>query len=420
MNAFSSPVLAPPPREQRRARLRKTSMHPHIQEHYRALLLEDDDVDAESVRRSLARSAEVFPNIAFEFRHRSTLEAGLTSLAEYAADAILLDLGLPDSDGLASLDRLIESHPQLPIVVLTMHGDEQLALEGMRRGADDYLVKDHLTPETLVRRLLYAIERGRRFAIEEALRIQENERQAAARVQQRLLLQTAPSFPGLDIACRCLPAEEVGGDLLAFLPQHEGRLRLMVADVTGHGLGPALIATGLRATVRAVASRCQELGEILDLANEAVAHDTDSDHFAAVFCAEIEPDTRRIQFSAAGHVAFLVTFEGEVRCLQSDDSLLGIQTGSRFGTCHGPRLRAGDMLVMPTDGIYEAAGRSSGVWGMKRLLETVVAHRHKSASEVIEAVFAAMRFHTGPVRPTDDCTLVIVKAEDSSGDEPTI
>ncbi len=106
--------------------------------------------------------------------------------------------------------------------------------------------------------------------------------------------------------------------------------------------------------------------------------------------------------------------DGTVQRLHSDDSLLGLDSGRNFATLEGPRLDRGDLLVMPTDGVYEADHRLHGIWGMSRLLETVVANRTRSAAEIVEAVFSAIRAYTAPLRPSDDCTLIVVKADDEA------
>lgn len=128
------------------------------------LLIEDSLAEARLLQE-LLKSAQVK---LFSLVHVKRLQAAINQLKQEAFDVILLDLTLPDSVGLASLAPLIEQAPSLPIVVLTNMNDEDLAIEAVRQGAQDYLVKRHVTGEVLVRSLRYAIERKQAL---EALRV---------------------------------------------------------------------------------------------------------------------------------------------------------------------------------------------------------------------------------------------------------
>ncbi|HEY9299409.1 MAG TPA: PAS domain-containing protein, partial [Phormidium sp.] len=129
----------------------------------------------------------------FNLAHVKRLGEAITSLETESFDVVLLDLTLPDSEGLASLDSLIQHAPSLPIVVLTNTNDDELAIESVRHGAQDYLVKRHINQEILVRSLRYAIERKQAAeALREANEILEmrvQERTAALEMANELLRQ---------------------------------------------------------------------------------------------------------------------------------------------------------------------------------------------------------------------------------------
>ena len=121
------------------------------------LLIEDEPADAALVRRSLR--AQTGGGLGLE--HVTTLQAGIERLADGDVDAVLLDLNLPDSQGLDSVARVLEPDPAMPIVVFTAAGDEATALAALAAGAQDYLVKDELGSALLERSIRYAIERNR-------------------------------------------------------------------------------------------------------------------------------------------------------------------------------------------------------------------------------------------------------------------
>jgi signal transduction histidine kinase len=119
------------------------------------LLVEDSPAEARLLQEILKGAT----SSQFAFAHHTRLAEALTALERESFDLILLDLTLPDSAGLASLDPLLKQVPHIPIVVLTHHHDEQLALDAVRQGAQDYLVKRDITLEILLRAINYAIER---------------------------------------------------------------------------------------------------------------------------------------------------------------------------------------------------------------------------------------------------------------------
>ena len=121
------------------------------------LLIEDEAADAEQVRRQLHQHGAE----RFELHHVSDMQRASAAVQEQRFDAILLDLGLPDSQGAASVDRIHETAPDTPIICLTGHDDEAAALSALRRGAQDYLVKGGYPPHALVNSLRFATERAR-------------------------------------------------------------------------------------------------------------------------------------------------------------------------------------------------------------------------------------------------------------------
>ncbi|WP_200892560.1 hybrid sensor histidine kinase/response regulator [Aliterella atlantica] len=140
------------------------------------LLIEDSLAEA----RLLQEFLQAAKSKQFRLTHVKRLQAGLEQLRSRSFDIILLDLTLPDSQGLASLAPLNKIAPSLPIVVLTNTNDEELAIEAVRQGAQDYLVKRQVNTEVLVRSLLYAIERKQAAeslrSANEALQVQFQER----------------------------------------------------------------------------------------------------------------------------------------------------------------------------------------------------------------------------------------------------
>jgi DNA-binding response OmpR family regulator len=214
------------------------------------LLVEDDEGDALLVRENLGLAA---PDIAVE--RVATLAAALDILPDGIACA-LLDLGLPDTTGLEGVRRLRERAPALAVVVLTGRDDEQLGIEALGAGAQDYLVKGQVEPEVLARAIRYAIERRRadlseQELLEARLRALEN-----ARLERGLLPTALIRDERLTLTSDYRPGREravLGGDFFDAVELDDGTVHVMIGDVCGHGADEAALGACLRAAWRALA-----------------------------------------------------------------------------------------------------------------------------------------------------------------------
>jgi len=189
------------------------------------LLVEDDPGDARLIREMLAEASHVPPRLT----HVASLAGALECLRQRDIDVVLLDLGLPDSQGLETFIRLRAAAPRLPVVVLSGHTDTTLALGTLREGAQDYLLKGHVDPEVLVRALRYAIEHKR---IEEHLRyLAEASRALAGSLDYETTIERVVRLPVPLLAEACVLRLHAEGRSAPWLVVHdldrarEGRLR---------------------------------------------------------------------------------------------------------------------------------------------------------------------------------------------------
>src|SRR5438067_9887484 len=140
--------------------------------------------------------------------------------------------------------------------------------------------------------LLVSLLNWRRLRAEVAARSSDLELRVARRVQQKLFPAEVPDVPGFDVFGVALPAGAAGGDYFDYFPLPGGRLGVVVADVSGHGLGPALLMASARAYLRALALTERDLGETLALANGILCKDTGDGRFVALWFASLDPRTR--------------------------------------------------------------------------------------------------------------------------------
>lgn len=234
----------------------------------------------------------------------------------------------------------------------------------------------------------------------------------AGQIQASFLPRSIPVVPGWDIAASLVPARQTSGDFYDFIELSDGRLGLLVADVADKGTGAALYMALSRTLIRTYAlDYPDEPGRALQLANERILSDTESDQFVTLFYGVLDPATATLTYSNAGHnPAFVIDLHG-VRETQS----LG-QTGIPLGMFPDMSWRQGticlepdDVLVMYTDGVSEAQDSLGAEFGEQRLLTAVQVCDHCAAAGMETAVLSAIESFVGEAPQFDDITLLILR-----------
>jgi sigma-B regulation protein RsbU (phosphoserine phosphatase) len=247
---------------------------------------------------------------------------------------------------------------------------------------------------------------------EQELRENEEQFRVAREIQQRLFPKAAPNVAGLDIAGVSHAAEATGGDYFDYLPMLRDRLGVVVGDVTGHGIGPALLMAETRAYLRILARNREDTGEILTRANRILAEDIGYERFITMLLVSVDPRKRTFTFTNAGHPAgFVLGASGEIKAQLKRTGLpLGIKPDTVFPKAAESSLSPGDILLLLTDGIEEAVSPDETIFGTERILEVVRANRGKAAREIVDALYAAVREFAQNTPQLDDVTAVVIKA----------
>lgn len=374
------------------------------------LLVEDDRADAVLVEELIADAAA---DISCAWA-QSAAEAE-RELSRAHPDCVLLDLNLPDANGMAALKRIKHADPNIPIVVLTGLSDEHFGISAVASGAQDYLVKGRVDPEMLRRAVLYAIERKRAeiTAVElhaSQLRAMENARLERGLSPSPLLLDN----PGVDIIARYVPSRKntlLGGDFYDFVQTPDRTVHVMIGDVAGHGPDEAALGVALRIAWRALTfaglrgpDRMREIDRILrtERAGKGI--------FATLLSLAIPPEGSQFRAVRAGHPGMLLHGHGTVQWLQPPGGpALGLNSGD--WDYHQVDWPAGTGLVLLTDGLFEGhSGRGNERLGEEGLLELARAHAALPGAEFVDALIeeAARRAgaHGGL---TDDIAVVRVE-----------
>jgi serine phosphatase RsbU (regulator of sigma subunit) len=370
------------------------------------ILLVEDDPDDVWVMRNLLGDRWDGP---FKLTHVEMLSAGLDRIGEFPFDIILLDLSLPDSQGLETFYTMHERAAEVPIVVLSGYNDESIAVRAVQAGAQDYLVKGQVDDNLLVRSIRYAIERTRLHKAEAALRDASEEFRAAKEIQQRLFPSAAPQLPGFDIAGAAYPAKATAGDYFDYIPMLGNCLGVVVGDVSSHGMGPALLMSETRACLRTLAYGESEVGEILTRTNQMLSADTHDFHFVTLALARLDPAKCELVYGSAGQRSYLLHGDGRVTLLDSTSLPLGVDEATRVPTLAPIHLASGDLLLLLTDGLFEAESTNRQRFGVDRALEVIQANRERPAKEIIAELRCSLDGFCENQPIQDDVTVVVVK-----------
>ncbi len=272
-------------------------------------------------------------------------------------------------------------------------------------------------------KLLSAVGSGAALSVSNSLLVRdlkENERirremEIAETVQRNLLPRRAPEMPGAELAGHCVPAERVGGDYFDFFPAPDGNVGFVVADVSGHGIGPGIMMAITRGLLQGEALRSEDPAEMMEDVNRILFPDlVASELFITMAYFVYRPRDRMLWFVNGGHdPPLLLRGDGRgVELLDAEGMAIGMLPEVAFER-KIRRLFPGDLVVAYTDGLVEAVGGRKGRDGMERFLEVLDRFRGRSASGILEGLFNAVRSMAEkgdlPIPPEDDMTAVVLK-----------
>jgi serine phosphatase RsbU (regulator of sigma subunit)/Na+/proline symporter len=241
----------------------------------------------------------------------------------------------------------------------------------------------------------------------------EKEMQIARGIQSGLLPAASPQVKGISLAGICVPAREVGGDYYDYLPTGSDALDLIIADVSGHNVGAALIMTEVRTFIHAEANSIRTPREIMSALNEFLYEDlTRTELFITMFYLSYDAGLRKLSFANAGHNRPILwrAALGECEYMDAEGLILGIKRKVAFEQKQ-VQLQAGDILLLYTDGITEAANQAGELFGEGRLCQLLQDYRHLPPRQIIDNLLDQARLFAGTNTLVDDVSLVVMRVE---------
>lgn len=259
-----------------------------------------------------------------------------------------------------------------------------------------------------IRVAVHEAEEAERAAAE--LRSVEHELDIARTIQQGLLPKEPPSLQRFDVAAMSRPATQTGGDFYDWQLLPDGRAIIAIADVTGHGIGPALVMAVCRAYCRAITPSTQGADQFLNSINELISRDVTGGRFITMAVVIASP-SGAVDLLSAGHgPTFLWRADSKsIERFGGQGLPLGIADDERYSPVQHRTLGQGDMIVLLTDGFMEAQSLGKELFGIKRLEGVIRANAGSTSAEMIRAIDEAVRSHARGREQDDDMTAVVLR-----------
>jgi serine phosphatase RsbU (regulator of sigma subunit) len=371
----------------------------------RLLLVEDDEGDAFLVRELLEDDPTEIDLVWVR-----TLAAARAALPD-AFECVLIDLGLPDAQGLDALRTVLTDAEGAAVVVLTGLDDAQLGSEAVAAGAQDYLLKGRVDSSTLARSIRYAVERKR--AEDQTRKLYASELQAAenARLERGLLPQPKITDSSIRVLTRYRSGRGglLGGDFFDVVETGDG-LHLLIGDVSGHGPDEAALGVCLRVAWRTLVLAGVPGAHLLSVLEDVLVAERRSDEvFATVCMVTVTPERDSADLLLAGHPAPLLL--GPPAEQLTDDVIgpaVGMLADSSW-TSARIALPVGWRLMLFTDGLVEGRiGPGSARLGVEGLIELLRHTTSSSAGDLADHLLAEARALHGEDLP-DDVAIVVVE-----------
>jgi serine phosphatase RsbU (regulator of sigma subunit) len=371
----------------------------------RVLLVEDDDGDALLVREFLEDTGETFDLL----RASSVTEA--LEGPHAGIDCLLLDLGLPDAQGLDAVTRILEGAPGVAVVVLTGLFDAERGIQSVAAGAQDYLVKGQVDGDGLSRAIHYAAERRASDEARRRMQLAERRQRENERMARGLLPTPVVTDPRITITTRYRPGgpdAQLGGDFYDVIETPQGSLRAVIGDVCGHGPDEAALGVAMRIAWRSLVRAGLEPEEVIVALDDVLALERGERFVFTTICdVEVPKDRRSMTIRLCGHPPpLLVRPEVHWVVHEATNPPIGVLDASQPIAATTVELPDEWSMILLTDGIFEgrAGDDRLGMDGIEQIARTL--HEEGFAyGDLLDRLITAAREAHGADLP-DDVALV--------------
>ena len=377
------------------------------------ILVVDDEPDLEILVRQKFRRRIRRGEFEFTFAQNG-LEA-LERLSENPElEMILSDINMPRLDGLSLLNALGEVNPEIRAVMVSAYGDMDNIRTAMNRGAFDFVTKpiDFDDLETTIDKTLrHARIMREALSSQNQLHALRQELDIARSMQLSILPTSFPCTPQFEVHGRVIPAKEVGGDFYDIYHLEDGRLGIVIADVSGKGIPAALFMMVCRTLLKGIAIGMESPAEALTEANALLLAENQASMFVTVFYGVFDPRTGALTYANAGHdPPVLRRTDGSTEALPFTGGVpLGIVDDMKFEE-RTSALYPGDFAFLYTDGVTEALNEAEEEFGNARVHDAIAGVNPGLAREAVETLVQTVVRFSGAAEQFDDLTCLVLKA----------
>jgi sigma-B regulation protein RsbU (phosphoserine phosphatase) len=333
--------------------------------------------------------------------------------AEEKPDLILLDIMMPGIDGYEVCCRL-KADPatsEIPVIFLTGQTSAEDETRGFEVGAVDYVHKPFSPAVVKARVRSHILLREARAQLASQLLALNTELEMARQIQLSILPHSIPKLAGLEIAAHFLPMTSVAGDFYDFIQINDKHIGILIADVSGHGLPSALIASMIQVALTGQAGNASEPAKVLLGLNRALCGKfTHNFVTAAYIYADLENSLMR--YAGAGHPPVLQwrNSTGKTTQVLENGLVLGMFEDASYNALEFP-LEPGDRYILYTDGILEAANSAQEQFGADRFMRFIENHKHLAADRFSKRFLDELSrwsSQTTEQGQQDDITLLVI------------
>jgi phosphoserine phosphatase RsbU/P len=307
-------------------------------------------------------------------------------------DLILLDVMMPEMDGYEVCTRLKKDSQtrDIPVIFLTGQTEIEDETRGFEVGAVDYIHKPFSPAVVMARVQTHLVLRGIREQLAQQLHTIQKELETARQIQLSILPSEVPKIAGLDIAARYIPMTSVAGDFYDFIIVDEKHLGILIADVSGHGMPAALIASMLKIAFAAQVPHASDPAQVLSGLNQALCGKFQHHYVTAAYLF-VDMAKGMLTYAGAGHPPMLLwdASSSGVRDVEENGLFLGKFPWATYSSLELP-LRAGNWCLLYTDGIPETTNHSDIEFGTERFRKFLETEQNTSANHFADRLLGEL------------------------------
>jgi sigma-B regulation protein RsbU (phosphoserine phosphatase) len=344
-------------------------------------------------------------------------ETALKIAAHTPPDLVLLDIVMPNMDGYEVCRRLraMPETAEVPVIFLSSLDEVQNKTRGFEAGANDYVTKPFETLEVQARARSLLKAKAYSDAAKEQLAA---DLRVAREIQMGMIPHDFTSLErafDVEFASALEPAREVGGDLFGAFAVDDGRLALVMGDVSGKGIPASLFMVRTSALVQLLARQIREPERILEALNEELAAENPSGMFVTLACAVFEPGAMRLSIANGGQTQPVLLRPGQEPrwAVPGLGTALGFEPGVKFERVE-LAIKPGDTIVFYTDGVTEAFDPSSECFGTSRLLKSLAGTDSGNAPSLAKRLLSDVRAFANGAPQSDDIALLLMRVLDNT------